>query len=410
MLHPFWSKAILTVETKFLRMLLRVPSETGAGWISSWRCFFMDIHLILTEELISARERKIIFTEIIGYSSCSCASTALILFLSRCSVVITVLALLSALYQRDTPASECSIIQQYHHAQRSRVHSSWWSQLSYTDAVYQWHLGRLKSLIKSFLLNKKKPIWLLPFGLTQLTSTTQGMDEPSKPGLFTIKFWLLLGLSVPSTICSIFIFVYFCQKRKKLSAHLRFTFLLVLISFLQITTDLPFVMIYYYQGEVAFSSDSFCLWWNWWDYSTSSLLIFAMAWGCIERYFLVFYNALLSNRRKRFIFHAVPLIVVCAYPLLFYLFVIIFNSCENTWQFDMVSDVDSLAKASRWCLLSFCAFNPAIWLISRPWPPLTSSATLSSRSWSSSSWTSASSVESFATDTRINHRGVENAN
>lgn len=186
------------------------------------------------------------------------------------------------------------------------------------------------------------------------------MDQLSKPELFTIKFWLLLGLSIPSTICAIFIFVYFCQRRKKLSAHLRFTFLLVLISFLQITTDLPFVMIYYYQGEVAVSSNSFCLWWNWWDYSTSGLLIFAMAWGCIERYFLVFYNALLSNRRKRFIFHIVPLVGVGTYPLLFYLFVIIFNSCENSWQFDMVSDLDFLGKVSSWLLLSFSVFNRAI--------------------------------------------------
>ena len=88
------------------------------------------------------------------------------------------------------------------------------------------------------------------------------MDEPPKPRLFTIKFWLLLSLSIPSTICSIFIFVYFCQKRKKLSAHHRFAFLLVLISFLQITTDLPFVMIYYRRVGIAVSYNSFCLWWD----------------------------------------------------------------------------------------------------------------------------------------------------
>ena len=192
------------------------------------------------------------------------------------------------------------------------------------------------------------------------------MDEPEKPRLFTIKFWLLLSLSIPSAICSIFIFVYFCQKRRKLSVHLRFTFLLVLISFLQITSDLPFVMIYYRRGEVAVSSNSFCLWWNWWDYSTSSLLIFVMAWGCIERYALVFHNSLLLNRRRRYLFHTIPLIVVWTYPLFFYLIVIVFNSCVNEWNFKLVSDSDPVKKkVSISFSLSFYAFNPAIWPISR---------------------------------------------
>ena len=211
-----------------------------------------------------------------------------------------------------------------------------------------------------------------------------------RPYLSWVHLW-----SIPLTICSIFIFIYFYQKRRKLTVHLPFNFLLVLISFLQIMRDLPFVMIYYRRGEVAVSANSF---WLWWKYSTSSLLIFTMAWGCIERHFLIFYTSVLSTRRKRFFFHVLPMVVACIYPLIFYFAVIVFNTCENQWDFQMVSTL-SHRNETVWvesmpltCFVtfesiywtasmimqriilsllffrSFSAFKHAIWSINRLWP------------------------------------------
>lgn len=62
-----------------------------------------------------------------------------------------------------------------------------------------------------------------------------------------------------------------------------------------------------------------------------------MAWGSIERHILIFHSLLMSTRRKRMIFHILPILIVCAYPLIFYFAVIIFNSCENHWDYSMVS-------------------------------------------------------------------------
>ena len=212
------------------------------------------------------------------------------------------------------------------------------------------------------------------------------------------KLWLLAVLSIPSTISSIFIFIYFYRQRKNLSIHHHITLILTTLSFLQVTTDLPFAMIYYIRGEVFSRTDGFCLWWNWWDYSTSSLLIFTMAWGCIERHFLIFYTSVLSTRRKRFFFHILPMVVACIYPLIFYLAVIVFNTCENQWDFQMVSTL-SHRNETVWvesmpltCFVtfesiywtasmimqriilsllffrSFSAFKHAIWSINRLWP------------------------------------------
>lgn len=164
------------------------------------------------------------------------------------------------------------------------------------------------------------------------------MDDESVPSVLSrVKFWLLLALSIPSTICSLLIFLYFYNRRKRLSIQLHVILLLVVVSFIQITTDNPFGIAYYYHEQVPITSNIFCLWWNWWDYSTSGMLIMIMAWGSVERHVLVFRNTMMSNRRKRRLFHLLPMLIVSIYPLIFYFAVIFLNSCENAWDFTMVS-------------------------------------------------------------------------
>jgi hypothetical protein len=161
-------------------------------------------------------------------------------------------------------------------------------------------------------------------------------DDTISP-LSQVKFWILLILSIPSIICSLIVFIYFYQRRhKNVSLHQHLTLILVVISFLQITTDIFFSMLYYRYGKVVPASDIFCTWWNWWEYSLSGNLLYTMAWGSIERHFLVFHNSLMNTKRKRLIFHFLPASIACVYPTLFYLAVIVFSSCANQWDYDTV--------------------------------------------------------------------------
>ncbi|UJR31095.1 hypothetical protein I4U23_018603 [Adineta vaga] len=151
--------------------------------------------------------------------------------------------------------------------------------------------------------------------------------------LASVKFWLLLIPTIPSILCSILILIYFYHQRKRISSHQHLTLVLTLFSFLQLVTDFPFVLVYYHYEEVVPASNQFCLWWNWWDYSLSGLLVFIMAWGSIDRHLLVFHNSIMSTLRKRIIYHILPLLICCTYPLIFYFSVIILNSCENEWDY-----------------------------------------------------------------------------
>lgn len=156
------------------------------------------------------------------------------------------------------------------------------------------------------------------------------------PLLFTVKFWLLLILSIPATVCSITIFVYFYRKKQGIHHHHHLILVLVTISFLQITTDILFSMLYYRHGTVISPTAGFCTWWNWWEYSLGTSLLYTMAWGSIERHFLIFGSAFLATRRRRIVFHFFPGLIAVAYPVIFYLAVIVFNSCANQWDYNMV--------------------------------------------------------------------------
>jgi hypothetical protein len=94
------------------------------------------------------------------------------------------------------------------------------------------------------------------------------------------------------------IFIYFYRQRKKLSLHHHLTLVLVTISFIQMTTDFPFHMIYYHYGVVVSVSNIFCSWWNWCCFSLINAPIFAMAWGSCERHLLIFHHLVMDTRRK----------------------------------------------------------------------------------------------------------------
>ncbi len=163
------------------------------------------------------------------------------------------------------------------------------------------------------------------------------MNDSVNSWLFQLKFWFLLILSIPSVFCSFLILIYFYQQKTNLSIHHHLTLLLTAISFLQLTTQIPLEIVYYRRGEVIPSTDAFCKWWTWWEYSLNGVSRFIMSWGSVERYFLIFHVSLMATKRKRFIFHLLPTIITAIFPVLFYLVMILFNPCKSYWDYTFVS-------------------------------------------------------------------------
>ncbi len=162
------------------------------------------------------------------------------------------------------------------------------------------------------------------------------MEKAPISWLMQFKFWLLLILSIPSALCSLFIIIHFYRKPKDLTPYHYLTIVLIVTSFLQVTTELPFAIAYYRRGQVISASSAFCTWWNWWAFALQGILRFAMAWGSIERHFLVFNSSTIATRQKRLAYHVLPMLVACVYAPIFHFGAIVVNSCEKTWNFSMV--------------------------------------------------------------------------
>ena len=78
----------------------------------------------------------------------------------------------------------------------------------------------------------------------------------------------------------------------------------------------------------------------WWfiDYGFYGAITVFLAWGSIERHILVFHHhRFLRTQKQRFLIHYLPLILISIYVLGFYIGVIFFPPCENTFDFDSLA-------------------------------------------------------------------------
>ena len=145
-----------------------------------------------------------------------------------------------------------------------------------------------------------------------------------------ITYILLLTVEIPSFLCTIFILIFFFFNWRLMMIkvlHNHIIFLLINISALYITLDLPFTINYYRIGYDIFRTRSFCLWWYWLDYTLLTTSLFLTATASIQRYILVFHASWLQGSRKRWILHYIPLSFCIIYLPLFYSVMIFFYPC-----------------------------------------------------------------------------------
>ena len=148
------------------------------------------------------------------------------------------------------------------------------------------------------------------------------------------RFILLLSGLIPAYICYLLVFVFLFKTQQITPKHLQhhFIFALLLINFIFINTELPITLIYSYQGYAPFQTVQFCSFWVAYNYGMYIVGLYLMAFGSIERYFLIFHER--SVRRWRRVFHY-PFIAFCIiYPLIFYPLIVNLYPCEDVFYYD----------------------------------------------------------------------------
>ncbi|CAF1198631.1 unnamed protein product [Adineta ricciae] len=95
---------------------------------------------------------------------------------------------------------------------------------------------------------------------------------------------------------------------------------------------------FYYLERIWPATNTYCVWWNWYEYSSNTAGVILMAWASIERYFFIFYpRFLLGEWWKKWCFHFIPIYLCILWPSSWYFAVsVISPGCVNVWQFDQV--------------------------------------------------------------------------
>jgi hypothetical protein len=183
----------------------------------------------------------------------------------------------------------------------------------------------------------------------------------------SFEFILLLIVEIPSIICTLLILTYlfrnwYTMVIKSLRNHV--ILILIIISLINTTLDLPFTINSYRLGYDNPRTLSFCHWWYWLDYTLIVTSIFLTAIASVQRHFLIFHAHWLRIRRIRWALHYVPLIFCLLYPLLYYFIFIIVYQCKN----DTIND-------SQYCVQPCYTNDPVLfnydWVFNTAFPLMT---------------------------------------
>jgi hypothetical protein len=103
------------------------------------------------------------------------------------------------------------------------------------------------------------------------------------------------------------------------------------LFFLKVTTEMPFALIVLYTGFVAVQSSLFCHFWIVYNYALIVINLMFMAYGCIERYLLVFCR--IFFKRHLILLHYGPLVFFFIYPPLLYFGLVVIYSCQTDFDY-----------------------------------------------------------------------------
>ncbi|CAF0839788.1 unnamed protein product [Adineta steineri] len=148
----------------------------------------------------------------------------------------------------------------------------------------------------------------------------------------TVRFWLYVSLLIPSVICTLFAIIYLLINRTLRNVLTNHIIIIILsLSLISQVTYYPW-MLYYYQYKGTWRrAQIFCLIWgylDWCIYITQAILF---AWATIERHILIFHDRWVSTKKKRFIIHYIPPLLILLYCFIFYFIFWFFPPCRNNF-------------------------------------------------------------------------------
>ncbi|CAM2725153.1 unnamed protein product [Rotaria socialis] len=148
------------------------------------------------------------------------------------------------------------------------------------------------------------------------------------------RFWLLLSFEVPGLTCTLLLIYHLLMDRSLRTAlHNHVVILSLLGALLTQLIDIPFYLAFSWLSHVWLEAHFFCKLWRYVNVGVFLMISILIAYASIERHILVFHDKLVSTKRKRILFHYLPLGGVLLYGFTFYTTVIFFPSCEQVYDY-----------------------------------------------------------------------------
>ncbi|CAF1216738.1 unnamed protein product [Adineta ricciae] len=138
------------------------------------------------------------------------------------------------------------------------------------------------------------------------------------------RSWILLAPLVPSIMITIFV-LYHLLKNRVLRSALNNHVIIVLL-FVVLVEELTGTVwnIYFFRNNISpLLTSTFCYAWVYLDTVATVSIYILITWAAIERHILIFHSNMLMTRKKRLIFHYLPIVACILYPMTFY-FVLFF--------------------------------------------------------------------------------------
>lgn len=152
----------------------------------------------------------------------------------------------------------------------------------------------------------------------------------------SVRFWLLLLFNIPSIFCSLFLFNFLFNNRSHRRIFFNHTIIFYLLfSFPFQFIDIPLKLIFFHFGFVWPQLSIICLIWWFIFIGLNGIVNIFIAWTSIERHMLIFHMQWISNEKKKFLFHQLPFAILFSYSIFFYLYVIVFPPCINSFNYTL---------------------------------------------------------------------------
>jgi hypothetical protein len=109
--------------------------------------------------------------------------------------------------------------------------------------------------------------------------------------------------------------------------------LILLFELVYEVIDIPLHIQFSFTGAVRPTTPTLCLVWWFIDWGFYFLLVVLILFTSIERHILIFHSQMVATKRKRLLFHYLPLFLTVLFMITFYVVAIFAPICENTFDY-----------------------------------------------------------------------------